>query len=98
MSDLNSLCKSAGYAFAGSNPALPTTPHTQGVTKQLDPEVDASPTPVKAGGHKMVTNGGAATATARKQPKRPATGKPHATVKFGSAVVPIYRTTSGGRT
>ena len=46
----------------------------------------------------MVTNGGAATATARKQPKRPATGKPHATVKFGSAVVPIYRTTSGGRT
>ncbi|NNC89937.1 MAG: hypothetical protein HKN82_15880 [Akkermansiaceae bacterium] len=46
----------------------------------------------------MVTNAGAATAKARKQPKRPGTGKPHATVKFGSAVVPIYRTTSGGRT
>lgn len=50
---------------------------------------------MKPGGDKTVTTQGVESSTRRRKHKR---GKPYATAKFGSAVVPIYRSTSEGRT
>ena len=98
MDTKESLCKSDHVSVRRfeSFPAHHFNP--QSLTRVREGEVDAPTTCMKPGGDKMVTNAGAATAKARKQPKRPNTGKPHATVKFGSAVVPIYKSQSGART
>ncbi len=53
---------------------------------------------MKAGGDKPVTNARSKSSPPGKKRTKRKRGKPHATVKFGSAVVPIYRGTSEGRT
>jgi hypothetical protein len=49
---------------------------------------------MKAAGDKMVTNSGG---NPNSRPRKGGKAGPHATVKFGSASVPIYRTESKGR-
>ena len=67
--------------------------------EENDPPVDTVSHVMEDDGDKMVTTQEQDLLSARKTALSPKTnkGKPAALVKFGSAVVPVYRTTSGSR-
>ena len=80
-------------------PPVPT--HYQRLTTDNEPQVDAVPTVMESPGDNLVTTRGEAPACAppgqtepkpdSRAPKAGKNGKPVATVKYGSASVPIYR-------
>ena len=88
-------CKSAGLRLRRFESFPAHQPDNQSVAEKKSCEVDTSSTGMEPGGDKTVTTQDAESATRRRKHKR---GKPFATAKFGSAVVPIYRSTSEGRT
>jgi hypothetical protein len=67
--------------------------------EENDPPVDAVSHVMEDDGDKMVTTQELDLLSARKSTRspKPGKGKPATLVKFGSAVVPVYRTTSGSR-
>ena len=73
--------------------------HFLWVMEVNDPPVDTVSHVMEDDGDKMVTTQEPGIFDARKAAGNPKTrkGKPAALVKFGSAVVPVYRTTSGNR-
>src|SRR5210317_1264334 len=111
MDTKESLCKSVLVRVRWFESSPAHHPHPQSLTRVREAEVDAPHYGMKPGGDKMVTNSSLGVhqlsgvgetdpktpnrSTKRRKGKR---GKPHATVKFGSAVVPIYRSQSGART
>src|SRR5210317_1563298 len=98
MDTKESLCKSVLVRVRWFESSPAHFPHPQLLTRVREGEVDAPHYGMKPGGDKMVTNSSLGVQQPSKKRRKGKRGKPHASVKFGSAVVPIYKTQSGART